>query len=110
MDIIYTWVVTEMQVILDVDSMQNVVCYVEFIVTAEKEGVKITSRDFNVFLPQPEVGTDFIAFDNLTNDVVAGWCQQVLGPQFVEGIYNRLSERIDLILTNQDPIRKQLPW
>jgi len=110
MDITYTWIVTRMQVILDVDSLLNVVCYAEFIVTAEKDGIKINSRDWNAFFPQPEVGTEFIAYDDLTNDIVAGWCQQVLGPEFTEGVYSRLSERINLILTNQDPIAKPLPW
>jgi len=110
MDIIYTWTVIEMQVLLDVNSMQNVVYFVKFIVTAEKDGITITSREWDVFLPQPEVGTNFIAFDNLTNDTVIGWCQQVLGPEFTEGVYSRLSERINLILSSQDPIRKPLPW
>ena len=45
MDIIYTWTVIEMQVLLDVNSMQNVVYFVKFIVTAEKDGITITSRE-----------------------------------------------------------------
>jgi hypothetical protein len=110
MDIIYTWTVIEMEVLLDVNSMQNVVNYVVFVVTAEKDGVKIESKEWNTFLPQPSSGTQFIAFDNLTNDMVISWCQQVLGQEFVDGIYSRLSERINLILESQDPIRKPLPW
>lgn len=110
MDIIYTWTVIEMQVLLDVNSMQNVVYKVDFVVTAEKDGVVVKSRDWVTFLPQPAVGTDFIAFDNLTNDLVISWCQQVEGQEFIDGVYYRLSERINLILTSQDPTKKPLPW
>jgi hypothetical protein len=107
---IYTWTVTRMQVLLDIDSMLDVVYNVDFVVTAEKEGIKLYSKDFNVYLPQPLVGTDYIAYDDLTNDIVIGWCQQVLGPEFTEGVYTRLNDRIDLILSSQDPIAKPLPW
>lgn len=110
MDIIYTWTVIKMQVLLDVNSMQNVVYNVDFVVTAEKDGIIIKSRDWNTFLPQPSSGTQFIAYDDLTNDIVISWCQEVLGPEFTEGVYSRLSERINLILESQDPIAKPLPW
>lgn len=110
MDIKYTWTVIEMSVWLDIKSMQNVVYNVSFIVTAEKNGITINSKDWNVFLPQPETGTNFIAYESLTNDTVIGWCQQTLGQEFIDGVYSRLSERINLILTSQDPIKKQLPW
>lgn len=110
MEITYTWTVLRMQVLLDVDSMLDVVYNVVFIVTAEKDGITVQSREWSVFLPQPEVGTQYIAYDNLTNDIVIGWCQQVEGPEFIEGVYGRLSERINLILQSQDPITKPLPW
>lgn len=110
MDIKYTWTVTEMYVWLDVKSMQNVVYNVNFIVTAELGDIIINSKDWNVFLPQPEVGTDFIAYENLKNDIVIEWCQQVLGQEFIDGVYSRLSERIKLILESQETIKKPLPW
>ena len=110
MEIIYKWIVKETHIVLDVNSMQNVVCKVDFYVTAEKNGITINSKDWVAFLPQPEVGTEFIDFGNLTNDIVIGWCQKVLGQGFIDGVHSRLSERINLILTSQETISKPLPW
>lgn len=110
MEIIYTWIVKEMHIVLDINSMQNVVSRVDFYVTAEKNGVKIQSKDWVAFLPQPEVGTSFVAYNDLTNDIVISWCQQILGQGFIDGVNSRLSERINLILASQETISKPLPW
>lgn len=106
----YTWQVIKIKVLLDVNSLQNVVNNVDFVINAERNGIVVQSKEWNVFLPQPEVGTSFIAYESLTNDTVIGWCKQVLGQEFIDGVYSRLSNRLDLILSSQDAIEKPLPF
>jgi hypothetical protein len=110
METTYTWEVIKMKVLLDVNSAQDVVYNVEFVVTAEKGGIQIKSKEWHVFLPQPKEGSSFIAFDTLTNDIVIEWCKQVQGEEFIKGMYERLNARLDAILSSEDFIEKPLPW
>lgn len=110
METIYTWNVIRMKVVLNINSMENVVNNVDFVVTAEKGGVQVKSKEWNVFLPQPSEGSSFVAFDTLTNDIVVDWCKGVLEKEFIDGMYGRLDKWLDSILSSNEFIEKQLPW
>ena len=103
MEIIYTWEITAMEVILNQDGLSNVVSNIDWRLIATVKGQPYTALHWaKQYVSAPDADT-FTAYDELTKEQVVGWLESVLDvPQLKEN----LEEQINL---QANPVTAILP-
>lgn len=94
----------------DVANQQGYVVNVLYIVTATN-GVQNSSIQLDAKFEELVNDPNYIPYDQLTNAVVMGWCQEQMGADQVQAIYNILDQQIENeINPPQAPTSKPLPF
>ena len=104
MAITYNWNCKTVDVQLQEDNHKDVVYNVHWIVTGVSEEINpLTNKNYQannigtqVVPLDPE--TQFIPFEDLTNDVVVGWTQTAMGVEEVTRIETNISNQINLLI------------
>lgn len=109
----YTWTVESLYT-KDIEGELNYVVDVEFTVSGEEEVDGITySSELNHNALKFEISEkeDFIAYDDLTNDIVVGWIKDSLGAETVSSFEATVGGSIDSKITPPvEPSKPALPW
>jgi hypothetical protein len=109
----YTWTVEKL-LVKDIDDMKDYVVDASFDVsgTEEVDGTEYsyTLRTNNASFKVSE-GSDFISFEDLTNEIVVSWIKEMLGPQGVADYEAAVGGQIDAKINPPVvPVNKALPW
>ena len=93
MEIIYTWEITAMEVILNQDGLSKVVSNIDWRLIATVDGEKYRAEKWaKQYVSAPDADT-FTNYDELTKEQVVSWLESVLDvPQLKE----YLAEQINL--------------
>lgn len=93
MEIIYTWEITAMEVVLNQDGLSNVVSNIDWRLIATVDGKKYRAEKWaKQYVSAPEADA-FTNYEELTKEQVVGWLESVLDvPQLKE----YLEEQINL--------------
>lgn len=103
MEIIYTWEITAMEVILNQDGLSNVVSNIDWRLIATVDEEKYRAEQWaKQYVSAPDVNT-FTAYDELTKEQVVGWLESVLD---VAQLKENLAEQINL---QANPVTAILP-
>jgi len=103
MEIIYTWEITAMEVILQQDGLTNVVNNIDWILIATSEdGTYSAIKLAKQYVSAPDVNT-FTNYEALTKEQVVGWLESVLD---VHQLKENLQEQINL---QANPVTSILP-
>lgn len=105
----YNWKIKSMKVV-DSDDLANIVIGIQWDLTGtDASGVSGTFSGATPFtLPQVDPD-EFIDFDELTEEVVVGWLEDVVVGGYKEHVDSQIQKQID---AKKNPIREvsQLPW
>ena len=103
MEIIYTWEITAMEVILNQDGLSKVVSNIDWRLIATVDGEKYRAEKWaKQYVSAPDADT-FTAYDELTKEQVISWLESILDvPQLKE----YLAEQINL---QANPVTALLP-
>lgn len=109
----YTWQITNLFV-KDIDGKTDYVVDALFnVLGAEEVGgteYSYTLTSNNVSFKVSE-GSDFIPFEDLTNEIVVGWIKEILGPQGVADYEAAVAGQINAKINPPvAPKNKPLPW
>ena len=91
--ITYDWNCKTVDVYPQEEGETNVVYNVHWRVTGVKEDYSATNIGTQIVTLNPE--TEFIPFDELTNEVVAGWTKEAMSEEQVEAIECSIASQID---------------
>ena len=104
----YTWNCKTVEVYPTYESLDDVVYVVNWRLLAtssethvvDGEPVPYTSTTYSTqFLSLADVGTDFIPFADLTNEVITGWTEAAIGTDEVQ----KFKDHLDMNITKQIP-------
>ena len=103
MEIIYTWEITAMEVILNQDGLSNVVSNIDWRLIATVDGEKYRAEQWaKQYVSAPDANT-FTNYEDLTKEEVISWLENVLD---VAQLKESLAYQIDL---QANPITAILP-
>jgi hypothetical protein len=103
MEIIYTWEITAMEVILNQDGLSNVVSNIDWRLIATVDGEKYRAEQWaKQYVSAPDINT-FTNYEDLTKEEVISWLENVLD---VAQLKESLAYQIDL---QSNPITAILP-
>lgn len=105
---IYTYKVTKIQCIINVD-FKDYVKFVNYEMIAEENGVS-TFVPMYACLPNVETDPDFIPYQDTTEAEVISWCNEAVGQEYIDQIKAILDAQLDEIMTAQFPYYKPLNW
>jgi len=91
--ITYDWNCKTVDVYPQEEGETNVVYNVHWIVSGTKEDYSATNIGTQIVTLNPE--TEFIPFDELTNEVVVDWTKEAMGEEQVEAIEGSIASQID---------------
>jgi shikimate kinase len=91
--ITYDWNCKTVDVYPQEEGETNVVYNVHWRVTGVKEDYSATNIGTQIVTLNPE--TEFIPFDELTNEVVVGWTKEAMSEEQVEAIEGSIASQID---------------
>ena len=78
MEIIYTWEITAMEVILNQDGLSNVVSNIDWRLIATVDGEKYRSEQWaKQYVSAPDANT-FTNYEDLTKEEVISWLENIL--------------------------------
>jgi len=78
MEIIYTWEITAMEVILNQDGLPNVVNNIDWRLIATIDGEKYRAEQWaKQYVSAPDANT-FTNYEDLTKEQVIGWLENIL--------------------------------
>ena len=109
----YTWTVEKL-LVKDIDDMKDYVVDALFDVSGTEEvngteysyTLKTNNASFKV-----SEGSDFIPFEDLTNETIVSWIKEMLGPQGVADYEAAVAGQIDAKINPPVvPTVKPLPW
>ena len=109
----YTWTVEKL-LVKDIDDMKDYVVDALFDVSGTEEvngteysyTLKTNNASFKV-----SEGSDFIPFEDLTNETIVSWIKEMLGPQGVADYEAAVGGQIDAKINPPVvPTVKPLPW
>jgi len=93
MEIIYTWEITAMEVILNQDGLPNVVNNIDWRLIATIDGEKYRAEQWaKQYVSAPDANT-FTNYEDLTKEQVIGWLENILD---VSQLKENLAYQIDL--------------
>jgi hypothetical protein len=94
----------------DFANEQGYVVNVRYRVTAT-DGVYNSEIELSAIFEELVNDPNYIPYSQLTNAIVMGWCQQQMGSDQVQVIYNTLDQQIEnQINPPQTPTSKPLPF
>ena len=88
----YNWNCKTVDVHPQSEGETNVVYNVHWIVTGTEEDYSATNIGTQVVTVDPE--TPFIPFEDLTNEIVAGWTKDAMGADQVQAIEDNIGNQI----------------
>ena len=88
----YNWNCKTVDVHPQSEGETNVVYNVHWIVTGTEEDYSATNIGTQVVTVDPE--TPFIPFEDLTNEIVAGWTKDAMGADQVQAIEDNIANQI----------------
>jgi len=88
----YDWNCKTVDVHPQAEGETNVVYNVHWIVTGTDEDYSVTSIGTQVVPLESE--TDFIPFEDLTNEIVVGWTKDAMGEEEVQAIEDNIANQI----------------
>ena len=91
--ITYDWNCKTVDVYPQEEGETNVVYNVHWVVSGTKEDYLATNIGTQIVTLNPE--TEFIPFDELTNEVVVDWTKKAMGEEQVEAIEGSIASQID---------------
>jgi hypothetical protein len=91
--ITYDWNCKTVDVYPQEEGETNVVYNVHWVVSGTKEDYSATNIGTQIVTLNPE--TEFIPFDELTNEVVVDWTKEAMGEEQVEAIEGSIASQID---------------
>jgi len=96
MEIIYTWEITAMEVILNQDGLSKVVSNIDWRLIATVDGEKYRAEEWaKQYVSAPDSDT-FTAYDELTKEQVIGWLEGILDvPQLKEYLAYKISIQVN---------------
>ena len=109
----YTWTVEKL-LVKDIDEIKDYVVDALFDVSGTEEvngteysyTLKTNNASFKV-----SEGSDFIPFEDLTNEIIVSWIKEMLGPQGVADYEAAVAGQIDAKINPPVvPTVKPLPW
>ena len=104
---IWTWRIKSMYTVQSPNP--NYVVTVFYVYTGNQDGT--TSSLEGTIRFDSEQETNFIPYDQLTEEIVIGWVQQALGEQEIVNLQYSIQGRIDQLLSPPDiPNLQPLPW
>ena len=93
MEIIYSWEIKKMEVVLNQDGLSNVVSNVDWrLIAKTKDGDYLAEHYGKQYVSNPDADT-FVDYEQLTKDKVVGWLGNILN---VEQLKENLAHQIDL--------------
>ena len=94
----------------DFANQQGYVVNVRYQVTAT-DGILNSKIELSATFEEIINDPDYVPYDQLTNAIVMGWCQEQMGAEQVQAIYDNLDQQIEnQINPPQAPISKPLPF
>ena len=109
----YVWSVNSMATLPDVPNQPDYVVLVSGQLTGSNDATPpvTASSTYNVQLVVEENEPNFIPYEQLTQDVVIGWVQEVLTPEGVANLEANVDEQINNIVNPPVvPSAQPLPW
>lgn len=104
----YTWTVTNLWTLPQVDGQTDVVVNSAFLVTGVDGEYTANIQDNQQFT---YTGGAFTPFDQLTQDQVIGWIQAALGPNGITSLEACVQGQIDSMKNPPvSPAQQPLPW
>lgn len=106
------WKILNMSVRPAVDNLSNVVSFVmyEFYLFDDEKNEKIVIRNGGQYLAVPVDSSNFIDFNNLTEEEVISWVKQDLGPNEVELLERMAQHKILQLQEVQYQPVTVFPW
>jgi hypothetical protein len=109
--ITFNWNCTTVEVLLTEGSYSDVVYNVEWILTGTSDQVDGDGNPYESFLEGWEVLdtdniTEFVAFEDLTNEMVAQWVKDAMGPTQVSMLESNIQNNIDVQINPVTAIMK----
>ena len=103
-----TWKVKALDVIPSADNLNNVVkvVHVDVSFTGDDELISVFSHSCVLNSPSEQ---EFVSFDGLTEDIVIGWVKNLMGPEWVAEVENRISTKVSTV-DNTQPVLMTPPW
>jgi len=101
----YTWNCRTVDVYPTYESLDDVVYVVHWQLLAtsdqdDPQGNPYTTTTYNIqILSLADVGTDFIPFADLTNEITTGWVETTMGGTEVQRLKDSLDTNIDELIT-----------
>ena len=100
----YDWNCRTVDCYPEQDNEADVVYNVHFIVTGtsdqtDPQGVPWTATNIGTQTLDTSQITDFIPFDQLTNDEIVAWTKGAMGDEYVAAIEKSIQDQIDYLIT-----------
>jgi len=100
----YNWNCRTVDCYPEQDNEADVVYNVHFIVTGtsdqtDPQGVPWTATNIGTQTLDTSQITDFIPFDQLTNDEIVAWTKGAMGDEYVAAIEKSIQDQIDYLIT-----------
>ena len=100
----YNWNCRTVDCYPEQDNEADVVYNVHFIVTGtsdqtDPQGVPWTATNIGTQTLDTSQITDFIHFDQLTNDEIVAWTKGAMGDEYVAAIEKSIQDQIDYLIT-----------
>ena len=103
----YTWSITELQCVPSLNGLTDVVKYIMYRLYATDGQYGAVHQDkLELSSPNP---SDFIPYDNLTQEQIIAWVQTTLGQSAVNNMIANLDQLIEAD-ANPPTVNKSLPW
>jgi hypothetical protein len=104
MEIIYTWEITAMEVILNQDGLSKVVSNIDWRLIATVDGEKYRAEKWaKQYVSAPEAST-FTNYEELTKEQVIGWLESVLDvPQLKEYLAEQINIQANPVIAILPP-------
>jgi len=105
----YTWQTLALYT-TDVANQKGYVVNVRYNVIAT-DNVYNSKIELNATFEEKASDPNYIPYDKLTNSIVMGWCQEQLGADGVQSVYDALDQQIEnQVKPPQTPTSKPLPF
>ena len=113
MAISYSWAVTQMTKKPQIDDLSDVVVHVRWKLTGTESetGTEGSFPGATPFELDPDNTGSFVAFEDLTEEIVVGWLQNIVVDDYWDHVTERIQKQID---ETDSPVEEldetALPW
>lgn len=103
------WKIDNLEVKPQIDGFQNVVWTVHWRVFAKEGDVSASIYGSSTLTFDPTTATDFVNYDDLTENQVIDWVKTSMGPESVQSVEAAAAAELNRNL-NPPTVTKPLPW